>query len=73
MLFKKKELVFEIRLEKYFDAGEAAERYRLVKYEIKKGKVQKGWYWMGSGNKDWANKISKHYGLKITTPIFGDD
>ena len=73
MIFKKKEPVFEMRLEKYFDTGDAAERYRLVKYEIKKGKVQKGWYWMGSGNKDWANRIMKHYGLKVTTPIFEDD
>ena len=73
MLFRKKEPVFEMRLEKYFDNYDAAERYRLVKYEIKKGKVQKGWYYMGSGNKDWANKITKHYGLKVTTPIFEED
>ena len=73
MLFKKKEPVFEMRLEKFFDNYAASERYRLVKYEIKKGKVQKGAYWMGTGNKDWANKIAKHYGLKVTTPIFEDD
>ena len=73
MLFKKKKPVYELRLEKFWENYDACESYRLVKYEIKKGKVQKDWYHLGSGNKDWANKIAKHYGLKITTPVFKDD
>lgn len=72
-LRKKSKPVFELRLEKYFDNGEATERYRLVKYEIIKGKLQDEWYWMGSGDKEWSKKIAKHYGLTITTPINEED
>lgn len=72
MLFKKKEPVFEMRLEKYWDDHEAKEMYRLVKYEIIKGKVDRSFYWLGGGDKEWANKTSKHYGLKVTSPIFED-
>lgn len=73
MLFKKTKPVFEKRLEKYWDDHEAAESYRLVKYEIIKGKVQDGFYWLGGGDKEWAKKIAKHYGLTVTSPINEDD
>ena len=72
-LRKKNKPVYEMRLEKYFDDHEAEEAYRLVKYEIKKGKLQEGFYWLGGGDKEWARKIEKHYGLKPTDPIFEDD
>lgn len=73
MLFRKKEPVFDMRLEKFFDVHEATEEYRLVKYEIKNGKVQKGVYWLASGNKEWAKKIARHYNLGVTEPVFEDD
>lgn len=72
-LLKKAKPVYELRLEKYWDDGLAGESYRLIKYEIKGGKVQKDWYWMGGGDKEWAKKEAKHYGLSITTPINEED
>lgn len=72
-LRKKNKPVYEMRLEKYFDVHEAAEAYRLVKYEIKNGKVQDGFYWLAGGDKEWARKIEKHYGLSITSPINEED
>ena len=73
MLFKKAEPTFEKRLEKYWDNHEAVEAYRLVKYEIVNGEVKDGCYWLGSGDKEWARRQAKHYGLSITTPIDEDD
>lgn len=73
MLFRKAKPTFEKRLEVYWDDNEAKESYRLVKYEIKKGKVQDGFYWLGGGDKEWAKKIAKHYGLTVTSPINEDD
>ena len=72
-LRKKAKPVYEMRLEKYFDNHAAEIAYRLVKYEIKNGELQDGFYWMAGGDGEWARKISKHYGLKPTDPIFGDD
>lgn len=73
MLFKKAKPIYELRLEKYWDDHEAQESYRLVKYEIIKGKIQEGFYWLGGGDKEWAKKQAKHYCLSITTPIFEED
>ena len=72
MLFKKAKPTYEKRLEKYWDDNEACDAYRLVKYEIIKGKGQDGFYWLGGGDKEWAKKIAKHYGLSITAPIEED-
>ncbi len=73
MLFKKKKIVKELRLEKYWDDHEAQESYRLVKYWWENGKLQDGYIWMGDGDKEWAKKQAKHYGLTITTPINEED
>lgn len=72
VLRKKAKPVYEMRLEKYFDDHEAEEAYRLVKYEIKNGKIQDGFYWLAGGDKEWARKIEKHYGLTVTTPVWED-
>lgn len=74
MLFRKKKPTYELRLERYWDDHGACEAYRLVKYEIIDGKVQEdGWFWKAGGDKEWAKKQAKHYGLSITTPIFEED
>lgn len=72
MLFKKK-IVRERRLEKYWDDHEAKEYYRLVKYWWENGKYKGLWMSVAIGDKDWANRQAKHYGLSITTPIDEDD
>lgn len=72
MLFKKC-VTYEKRLEKYFDNYAAEEAYRLVKYEIKNGKVQEDFYCLGGGNKEWARKIAQHYNLSVTEPIHEED
>lgn len=72
MLFKKK-ITKEIRLEKYWDDHEAKEYYRLVKYWWENGKFKGVWMVLAIGDKDWANRQSKHYGLSITTPIDEED
>lgn len=64
---------YELRLEKYFDTDEAVDAYRLVKYVFIKGKIQDGIIWLGSGDKEWARRIEKHYGIKPTDPIFEED
>lgn len=72
MLFKKK-ITKEIRLEKYWDDCAAQEYYRLVKYWWENGKFQGMWTYLASGDKEWAKKQAKHYGLSITTPIDEED
>ena len=72
MLFKKK-ITKEIRLEKYWDDYEAKEHYRLVKYWRENGKYKGVWTFLANGDKDWAKKQAKHYGLSITTPIDEED
>ena len=73
MLRKKANYTTELRLERYWDDYEAAEKYRLIKYQFKKGKLQDAYIWCGGGDKTWARKISKHYGLTVTTPINEDN
>ena len=73
MLFKKKKITKELRLEKYWDDHEAQEFYRLVKYWWKNGKYKGVWMILAIGDKEWAKKQAKHYGLSITTPINGED
>ena len=72
MLFKKK-ITKEIRLEEYWDDHEAKEYYRLVRYWWENGKFKGVWMIIAIGDKDWAKKIAKHYGLKVTTPIDEED
>lgn len=70
MLFRKKKQgkkSYALKLEKYFDIGDAEDSYRLVRREYdKKGKSTGGFVWLGAGDKKWANKIANHYNLKIT-------
>ena len=73
MLFKKKTQRYygEKRLEKYWNTFEAAEMYRLVQYEISAtGKLTGGTCFLGNGDKEWARRTAKHYGLSITEPVF---
>lgn len=69
MLFRKKKITKELRLEKYWDDYEALEKYRLVRYWWKNGKFKGLWSYSGTGDKEWAKKQAKHYNLSITTPI----
>lgn len=65
----------ELRLEKYWDAYQAGEFYRLVEYRFdKKGRLVKGneYGYMGAGDKNWANKTAKHYDLRITKPFLDE-
>lgn len=69
MLFKNK-FTRELRLEKYWDDYEALEKYRLVEYEFKNGKLENdAYYYRASGDKKWAEKIARHYKLSIKDPL----
>lgn len=72
MLFRKK-VTKEIRLEKYWDDYAAQESYRLVRYYWENGKFKGIWNFLASGDKEWAKKQAKHYGLSITTPLDEED
>ena len=72
MLFKKK-ITKEIRLERYWDDCEAKEHYRLIVYWWENGKFKGQWLFLANGDKEWARKQAKHYGLSITTPIDEED
>lgn len=76
MFFKKKTTRYygEKRLEKYWDSFEANEKYRLVRYEISAtGKLTGSLSLLGNGDKEWARRTAKHYGLSITEPVFDAD
>ena len=53
-----------LRLEKYWDEFRAAESYRLVEYYHINGQPRV-WFIRATGDKDWANRTSKHFDLKI--------
>ena len=72
MLFKKKKVTKEKRLEKYWDDFSAKQCYRVVEYTWVNGKLQDGYTIVSGGDSDWANRQAKHYGLRITTPIKED-
>ena len=73
MLFKKAKPIYELRLEKYWDDHEAQEYYRLIKYRWENGKYKGVWMLLAIGDKEWAKKQAKHYGLSITTPVDEED
>lgn len=62
----------ELRIEKYWDINAAEEKYRLLEYRLdKKDRPIKGFeYWYkGSGDKKWADKTMRHYGIRVTPPL----
>lgn len=74
MLFRKKKITYETRLEKYWDTYGAEEAYRLVDYEFVNGKLTRydgepQFLFRGTGDKEWAKRQMKHYGITITDPI----
>ena len=75
MLFRRNKTHWgEKKLEKYWDNYEAEEKYRLIQYRIDiNGKLNGDMSWLGSGDKEWARRISKHYGIAITDPVFEGD
>lgn len=65
----------ELRIEKYWDPYQAGEFYRLLEYRFdKKDHLIKGneYGWLGSGDKNWANKTMKHYNIRITPPFLDE-
>lgn len=78
MLFRKKEEKERprvYRLEMFFEIVSASTQYRLMKYAVNKdGSLDpEDFYWMGSGDRDWAKKIAKHFQIPINDAPLAED
>ena len=74
MLKKKNKFTYEKRLEKYWEDSSASEQYRLVRYEIdSRDRLTGNFSCIAFGDKDWANKVAKHYNIEVTPQLLEDD
>lgn len=79
MLLKRRKVITRRkRLQEYFDIGMAEMRYRLIEEEMEYS-FYRGRHtvvdvcWLGTGDKEWARRIAKHYDLSIEGPLEEDE